>query len=93
MAWVITKDHISEPDCKSAVGVRSRKEIAPDEPTVPFKLYDDDGELYYEGLITTKALNGNESLAFAPLWNFGMPNAGCTTMRYLDERTGEFVQL
>jgi hypothetical protein len=38
-------------------------------------MYDDDGELYYEGY----SLAGSD---FGPLWDFGMPNAGCTGIKY-----------
>jgi len=45
-----------------------------------FRLFDDDGELYYEGLF----LGDRESeLAFRPLDDFGAPNAGCTRIDYL----------
>ena len=42
-----------------------------------FRMFDDDGELYYEGRCTIES--------FAPLDDFGMPNAGCTTIKYRNE--------
>jgi hypothetical protein len=39
-----------------------------------FRMYDDDGVLYYEGYCLGDM--------FAPLDDFGMPNAGCTTIKY-----------
>lgn len=43
-----------------------------------FQIYDDDGELYYEGRI----LIGDEPGAeFIPLDNFATPNAGATEIR------------
>jgi len=47
---------------------------------IPFRLLDDDGELYYEGrrLETSDADEGYDSEnELAPLDNFGRPNAGC----------------
>jgi hypothetical protein len=51
----------------------------------PFRLYDDDGDLYYSGRIvfdppTSVTALGNA--AFGPLDDFGGPNAGCTEIRY-----------
>lgn len=43
-----------------------------------FRLYDDDGVLYYEGhIFGDDTVNG-----FEPLDDFGMPNDGCTTFKY-----------
>jgi len=41
---------------------------------VKFQMFDDDMNLYYEGKII-----GNYS-GFEPLDDFGMPNAGCTSI-------------
>lgn len=46
---------------------------------VPFRIYDDDDELYYEGAISEEWLNGPETLAFAPL-QWAMADAGATRM-------------
>lgn len=47
-----------------------------------FRLYDDDGILYYEGEM-------NEHCdGFDPLDEFGMPNAGCTEVRVLTPGKG-----
>lgn len=43
----------------------------------PFRMYDDDGELYYSGRIAGE-YEGDE-----PLVDFGTPNAGATEIRYL----------
>lgn len=55
-----------------------------------FKMYDDDGELYYEGIIMCEP--GSESM-FAPLDDFGAGNAGCTRIDYKDGKTGKFVTI
>jgi hypothetical protein len=64
-------------------------DINPAEITDPvkFRLYDDDMELYYSGVITEEWLNGTEeyeTLAFAPL-NFAEADAGCTIMDYYED--------
>lgn len=98
-AWIITKDHIADPEdrkahpeggrnsyAKNLTGPReaSEKDIARLEAGegIEFRLLDDDGEVYYEGRRleesdADKYYNGEET-EFAPLNNFGMPNAGCT---------------
>ncbi len=81
-AWAITKDLIAEPGAlpgtnSNAVGLtgpRNNKltaEMIGHSPfRKPFRLLDDDGDLYYEGVLV-----GDE---FGPLDDFGEPNAGCT---------------
>lgn len=41
-----------------------------------FSLYDDDEVLYYKGIIV------GDYDGFEPLDDFGMPNAGCTGIKY-----------
>lgn len=66
MKWVITKNHL---DGKNGFG-----NFKGDPSTLPvrFKLYDDDGELYYEGRASEED--------FAPL-DWAMAYAGCTIMK------------
>ena len=52
-----------------------------------FHMMDDDGEIYYGGLI-----QGTDYLGFEPLDDFGMPNAGCTEIHYINA-DGEWEQL
>lgn len=80
MAWIITKDYLREADERGAEGIASRdwKDArAGDKTYAPhaFRLYDDDGVLYYEGRST--ALD-----SFRPLDEFGMGYAGCTEIAY-----------
>ena len=88
--WIITKDHISEPDEKTSVGVEGGSGCDSTLKTNPqhFSLYDDDGECYAEGMLysTDKAHNYDASL-FSPLRDYGMPNWGCTDIKV----DGEFV--
>lgn len=51
------------------------------QPRTKFRLLDDDGEVYFEGLITDEALNGSEDWAFEPLDTLGR-GYGCTEMQY-----------
>ena len=81
-AWTITRDHLADPDARqgtngNAVGIigprgttLTAKQIAEHPDAKPFRMTDDDGNLYYEGFLI-----GDE---FAPLDDFGEPNAGCT---------------
>ena len=51
--------------------------------TAGFKMYDDDGELYYTGVLAYRVdVEGEEQVVTGPLADFGMPNAGCTTIEY-----------
>lgn len=55
-----------------------------------FRIYDDDGELYYSGraYLPEDATDDDE---FGPLWDFGTPNAGATELRYFEQ--GKWVML
>ncbi|WP_203338601.1 hypothetical protein [Nocardioides limicola] len=51
--------------------------------TAVFKMYDDDGELYYTGVLAYRAeVEGEEHVVAGPLFDFGAPNAGCTRIGY-----------
>lgn len=70
--WKITKNNI---------GKRMAESVGWDEEThgkgklYKFRMYDDDDNLYYEGVSTSNS-------SFDPLDDYGMPNAGCTYLRY-----------
>ena len=51
-----------------------------------FRLLDDDGAVYYEGL-------SSSSSSFAPLDDYGMPNDGCVAIQYRNKTTGEWEYL
>lgn len=101
-AWIITKDKITDGEAPEGTNLNARGLIGPSIATkndearlragegVPFRMLDDDGEIYYYGRILeesecTPQYEGNyfggES-EFAPLDNFGRPNAGCTDIQY-----------
>ncbi len=76
--WIVLKDHLENED----VFISSIPIIVPKKMTfgkmmenypVQFKLYDDDGELYYSGRMQAED--------FEPLDNFGI-GSGCTTLKY-----------
>jgi hypothetical protein len=90
-AWIIDADHLNDGDPslfgsdKGTFGPRN----APPELIErlrngegdTFIMLDDDGELYYTGrvLYADEAWANHEE----PLQDFGMPNAGCTEIRYV----------
>ena len=75
--WKITKDRISSADEKSDKGVCGPYGCDENLKTNAsrFSMYDDDGECYYEGMIY------GDYDGFEPLDDFGMPNAGCTSIK------------
>jgi len=90
--WMITVDHISGGD---ETGVRGPCSI--DAETLErlqkgeghkFRMYDDDDELYYDGLFIGDASSED---GFIPLDDFGTPNAGATRIDYLED--GRWVTL
>ncbi len=92
--WVITADHVCDGADAGTVGPRRatllRDDIVGHPEAVEFRLYDDDGELYYEGAMVPG--DDGESL-FAPLDDFGGPNAGCTRMDTKNKETGKWEPL
>lgn len=90
--WKITADHLFPKfGGKSAVGTASVGIDTVEESalTEKFKMYDDDGELYYEGVSDDCMTEG----AFAPLDDFGQPNDGCTSIHYLNKKSGRYETL
>jgi hypothetical protein len=80
MQWIITRDHISlDPNEKPTVG-RGSYDNAQAASNFPyrFKLYDDDGVLYYEG----RSDDRDSQRAFDPL-DWADAYAGCTRIDYL----------
>ena len=93
MPWIITKDLIADPKARqpsnaNAVGMvgpstakLTAEEILNHPQGQKFRIRDDDGELYYEGIMVVTAEDGDEA-EFRPLDDFGKPNAGATTIEY-----------
>lgn len=83
--WVITYDHGVCNDCEDAT--QEQVDLLIKEGfTEPFRMFDDDGELYYSGYAKPDA-------DFDPLNNFGMPNAGCTEIQYYNSKTDQYETL
>ena len=66
--WTITKSYIGG-ICREAP---TKKQV------IPFTLYDDDGNLYFYGLMTEKLYDSHR--IFDPL-DANMDDYGCTTMK------------
>jgi len=97
-AWLITKDCVGckgywndpEPgDWNSTLTGLSLDEIRSSESGERFSMYDDDGDLCYEGIF----VGDDDATGFEPLEDFGMPNAGCTEIRYHNPKTGKMERL
>ena len=97
--WLIDRDHLDKKDMVSIgpsqsafyVDGESQEKLIERIKTNPkvkqFRLFDDDGILYYSGYYV--GLDGE--FEFAPLDDFGMPHSGCTEIHYLED--GEWKQL
>jgi hypothetical protein len=79
--WEVTKDHIAGAEGEVRdVTVQSPDfdDAKADSLIHPFRMFDDDGNLYYEG----KSDDADSERAFDPLDDYGTPNAGCTSIKY-----------
>ena len=74
--WIITKDYIGEGEENGITGPCDKSNHTDNE--TEFRMYDDDGVLYYSGKIW------GDFDGFEPLDDFGEPNAGCTEIRLRD---------
>lgn len=106
MLWMITKDLINVGDVINQVG-RCGDELAAslDATKVPeamrisivadcdyeFRLYDDDGNLYFEG-VCKELENQDGDSAFEPLDHF-INSEGCTRMDYRKKDGGDWATL
>ena len=104
MAFIIDQDLITRPGDLSDKGVTGPRDITTEDlerlakgEGTKFKMYDDDGILYYKGRILLEEMDfqahtqrygpySNE-LEFQPLDCFGGPNAGCTMIKYRNPET------
>ena len=86
--WTVTTDHIADPErtapsnsnAHGMTGPRnvtmSSEEIQKHPDAQQFRIYDDDGELYYTGfMVEDDSAEGED-----PLTDFGEPNAGATRL-------------
>ena len=79
MAWIIEKTtEITEGNVSLPIQSANWNDETSDKKCIyPFRLLDDDGEVYYYG-------RSSNSSSFSALDNFGMPNDGCTDIQYLE---------
>ena len=82
--WTITRDYIDNGAETGLTGPFNKSRHTDNE--TEFRMYDDDGELYYAGKIW------GDFDGFEPLDDFGMPSAGCTEIRLRDS-SGKFRTL
>ena len=82
--WTITKDHIEKGKENGLTGPANKSRHTANE--AQFRMFDDDGELYYSGSIW------GDYDGFEPLDDFGMPSAGCTGIQYQNDK-GEWKWL
>lgn len=82
--WIITDDHLEDKhDLRGLVkGPYDYDESIEDNP-MSFELYDDDGTLYYTGILY------GDFDGFEPLDDFGCPAAGCTGVKINPRHTDE----
>jgi hypothetical protein len=97
VGWVIDSDHLNYgADAFSRIGYGQTAcdaggamdvqmtpglSVASVQDPVRFRTLDDDGEVYYGGVIARAWLDGDEELAFGPL-SFAAADAGATEMQY-----------
>ena len=84
MSWYINKDHVDGDYAVDAWNGSGNLDYVKQRCTHKFRMYDDDGELYYEGC-------SDDDSSFDPLDDFGMPNAGCTEIKYWNGSTWEIL--
>lgn len=78
---------------EAAAKARGRKAAVNADPDIKwFRMYDDDGEVYYTGaFLALPGYDGYEE-GFEPLEDFGTPNAGAVRIDYLTwDEDGEAV--
>ncbi len=83
-SFTITKDIIGDGDFDGKM-FGDKEYLKAEKAKHKFRIYDDDDELYYEGV------SGNSSCDNPLMWAMG--NDGCTWMEYLNEKTNKWETL
>lgn len=99
-AWIIDVDHLVEgPSDRSDAGLTGPSVATAEQLAalasgegLPFRILDDDGELYFTGRIIGGGPDADDTAAFGPLWDYGTPGAGATEIQYQDA-AGRWVGL
>lgn len=83
--WIVCYDHLDDLPVY-VVGPSNADETEIHKRcTIPFRMYDDDGQLYYSGLMCDECGDpGN------PLDDYGTPNAGAARLDWKNPKTGEW---
>jgi hypothetical protein len=81
MMWKITKNVLDGPNGELVTCGNFDESVPLPQK---FRLLDDDGEVYYEGLMEDVNKYGGD-LPFAPLDDYGMGNAGCTELQFFED--------
>lgn len=101
--WMIDIDHSPDTNSPEGTNVNAKGVTGPHDiaPAIlkrlhagegrPFHMKDDDGEFYYTGRIITPVDEEQGEMDFAPLDDFGEPNAGATEIWY--EINGKWAAL
>jgi hypothetical protein len=105
-AWMIDTDHIdahtdddgykvpvfgpSNMSDEQKAALEKATHQNPGENVHRFRMYDDDGELYYSGWFLGDAESED---GFGPLDDFGRPDAGAVTIEYKNAKTGKWEEL
>lgn len=109
-AWIVDVDHSPDVDAPEGTNLNAGGVMGPRNAPVilqarlkagegrPWRIYDDDGELYYSGRILFKDEDDNKGCvvalpeeAFGPLNDFGAPNAGATEIHYQHDGVWEVL--
>lgn len=92
--WIISIDHSPDTSAPEGTNANAKGVTGPHniDPAIEanlkagagriFRMLDDDGELCYTGRIITPSDDEQSEMDFAPLDDFGKPNAGATEIWY-----------
>lgn len=83
-AWIVTEDHLEHQQVEifgpGGISAGEVEQLRSGSGSV-FRIYDDDGNLYYTG----RGLGvPDEEAMLAPLRDYGFPNAGATRIEWQD---------
>lgn len=87
--WIITKGHNC---CKDDTPLATKEQLKAIKKAGfldHFKMFDDDGMLYYSGYVKPDP----DQEGFEPLDDYGTPNAGCTEIQYRNPKTLKYDTL
>jgi len=101
--WIIDHDVVSPKDEENEAGVMGPHNIS-DAMTAELKagegklwvIKDDDDIVYYIGRVILPPDDDepwDETPEFGPLWDYGTPNAGATSIHYWNEETQQLDEL